>query len=260
MCKNLPSAPIPDWLDQITPDTIRNHQFPLKKILTNSLYYPCSRFDGDPVKHLGGHILSFVYVDFGARKELSIEKIEEGFRGYRILEKRNVKKHELTPNGWRPIRTPQLENFNIEAYLEYVRKPYCIWSVFERKKGFTKHHGPFRFSLLYLCADGAAAFDALYINNTITPKAVAVIQPGHLGDNNSGNFIEREGFFAQLILDDNPSGQPDILLYGGWWSTIIYPNWPNYECEPCWPEYSKNLFYYDRNPGRVGVWLKNDYG
>ncbi len=77
--------------------------FPLGDILRDSLYYPASRFDGDPVAHLTGNIMSFIYVDYGhGREELDAELANRGFRGYEVIARRDVTERELTPGGWNP--------------------------------------------------------------------------------------------------------------------------------------------------------------
>ena len=102
---------------------------------------------------------------------------------------------ELAPNGWRPeYPAPGDEG---KLFLERrVKPPFCTWSVFERRCGFSDTHGPSRFGLLYLCAGGRAAFQALYLSNRQRPKAVAVIQPG------DPVFEKSEGLFARNVLDN----------------------------------------------------------
>ena len=56
---------VQNWLDKVTPNTIRNGRFPLVDILRDSLFYPASGFDFRPIKYLEGCVCSFVYVDIG---------------------------------------------------------------------------------------------------------------------------------------------------------------------------------------------------
>ena len=55
----------PVRLTELNSDSILRSRFPLGELLRNSLFYPSSAFDGDPVKHLAGYIHSFIYVDYG---------------------------------------------------------------------------------------------------------------------------------------------------------------------------------------------------
>ena len=59
-----PSSDVPEWLARVSADTMNSEAFLLHDILCDSLYYPASSFDGDPVVYLAGCIMSFIYVDF----------------------------------------------------------------------------------------------------------------------------------------------------------------------------------------------------
>ena len=70
-------------------------------VLNDSLYYPSSRFDGSPIRHLSGNIHSFIYADYGVTSdELEEEVKTPGFLGYHKILSRSVTEKVLTPNGW----------------------------------------------------------------------------------------------------------------------------------------------------------------
>ncbi len=238
-----------DWLTELSPTTMMNGEFPLRELLKDSLYYPCSGVDGDPVMHLAGNIVSFVYVDCGIDRNTVLNNLTNtGFRGYERLAIRSVTEGELAPHGLPP--TPAIAD--IEPF-------FCIWSVFERQERFDAGYGPSRFSLLYICADGEATFRAIYRTNraiyrtnAIAPRAVAVIQPGLDITRNGTDFEDPEGTFARSVCD-NPAGPPEVLLYGGFGNCQFYQ-------EPCWPAYQTNLYFYpkDRRAGGcVGIWSRD---
>ena len=223
-----PSSNIPEWLARISADAMNTEPFPLHDILRDSLYYPASSFDGDPVAYLAGCIASFIYVDFSHdREELEAELEELGFLGYERVGSRSVTELELTPNGWHPEQPAENDRGKC-IWLDCIMPPFCTWSVFERCSEFPQAHGPSRFSLLYLCADGRAAFQALYLSNRQGPKAVALIQPG------DKVFEEPGGLFARNVLN-NPAGPPEILLYGGARGRDLYLQapWPGYSAPSC---------------------------
>ncbi|MCY4438588.1 MAG: hypothetical protein OXE53_00030 [Deltaproteobacteria bacterium] len=233
MIDQLTGIAVPEWLIELSPTTMRKGRFPLNKLLRNSLYYPCSAFDGDPVKHLAGNVLSFVYADHGyGRDEFLAELENRGFDNYDPLSTpRSVEPQELRPAGvdWR-------EPF------------YCIWSVFQRREGCDPNHGPSRFSLLYICGEAVETFRALYVETGVAPKAVAVIQPS------SDIIKDPTGEFAKDVLQYNLGGRPEILLYGGYLECEAYP-------AACWPGYPMNLCFYRRYPyggsrGCVGIWSR----
>ena len=247
MINAMPTLEEPDWLMDLTEESIANDPLPLEDLLKDSLYYPSSEFDGDPVKYLGGNILSFVYVDYGVGKDqLTQELSNPGFLGYRPVGSRAVQERELVPNGWRPSMPLDHDGDWRSAELP-VEQPFCLWTVFEREPDMPDDHGPARFSLLYLYADGAAAFQALYVSNRAVPKVVAVIQPGHSFGGNWTDFADPARIFARLILG-NPKGMPQWLMYGG-----IGPR-SGYR-KSCWPFYRELKGFFEKaGGGSIGLW------
>ena len=367
MISQLPEKSVPDWLAGISQSTITIDPFPLTQLLEDSLYYPSSGFDRDPVKYLSGNILSFIYVDYGrSHDEFENEIIKRGFRGYECVATRSVTEQELTPRGWRPrqpdryhidyvplynsdftikglkifridrealqkerdtaermeilskdklprlqvemeqkseqlailkreilnekLREEEKSDFQqdmkwIEAEIEDVRlqiedarqdynesecenleaatrklhlmgdwfgnekKPYCSWSIFQLREDVPAINGPPRFSLLYLCADGVAAFQALYYANSASPKAVAVIQPGTAFGGNWTDFENPSGIFADTVLG-NPQGRPQILLN----KSAGY----SFEEQCCWPSYTELICFLDISDRGIGVFVEKD--
>ena len=245
MLEQLPEMNPPDWLTRIDDKTIKE-QFPLKCVLQDSLYYPAAGFDGVPVAHLAGNFLSFVYVDYGVSREDLLEELcSRGFRGYQVMAQRKVSKDELTPNGWTPI-SPVRDDGDPAKYKDWIKQPFCEWLIFQRSSGFTDEHGPCRFSLLYLCADGVAAFQALYLSNRLSPSGIAIIQPGHAFGGNWTDFTDANGPLARAVIG-NPSGKPNVLLYGGAGGRDFYR-------DPCWLEYAESLGFLGATS--IGVWRR----
>ncbi len=246
MINQLPIMEEPDWL-RVGPATIQDAEFPLDGILRDSLYYPSSGFDGDPVRYLAGNVLSFVYVDYGnSRNELDDVLKSSGFKGYDVIAKRDVRERELAPRGWTPS-FPSREDGDPSRYLDWMKTPFCSWVVLQRAKEMPASHGPHRFSLLYLAADGVAAYQALYVANGKYPAFLAIIQPGHVFGMNYTNFTNPDLILAQTVLQ-NPAGKPRVLLYGGFGPRSSYQ-------PSCWPSYSELLCFLDKQGGgSIGVW------
>ncbi len=251
MLHELPEMPAPRWLTNVSSASITSEPFPLHDVLKDSLYYPSSHFDGDPVRYLAGNILSFIYVDYGHTYDAFVKALTSGFRGYDLVATRSLTERELTPHGLRPTH-PTRSDGDPSRYRDWIKKPFCSWSVFQRRGEVSASHGPLRFSLLYLCADGVAAFQALYIANAAFPKAVAIIQPGEAFGNNWTNFTDPKGIFATTVLG-NRSGQPNILLYGGFGERPFFrrPCWPDYQMPVCF-----KLKHQGERRGRIGLWSK----
>ena len=246
MIEQLPVVEEPQWLTRVDPMGIQDAEFPLHGILRDSLYYPSSDFDGDPVRHLAGNVLSFVYVDYGnSREELDDALASPGFRGYEVITRRNVTQRELAPRGWTPSY-PSLEDGDPSRYRDWMKKPFCSWIVLQRLVEMPENHGPNRFSLLYLCADGVAAFQALYVANGRCPSYVAIIQPGHGFGGNYTKFEDPNKILARSVLE-NPAGTPGYLLYGGYVRGVYRRS--------CWPSYSEPICRLPKEGGEsIGVW------
>jgi hypothetical protein len=250
MLNRLPIMPVPEWLAELSEHDILNAPFPLSRVLENSLYYPSSGFDGDPVKYLAGNVHSFIYVDYGYSHSDFVDALHHpGFEGYTIVGTRSITEQELTPRGWRS-RSPGGLDGDPSRVGVPKEKPFCSWSVFQRREDVPASHGPSRFSLLYLYADGVAAFQALYLGNGASPTAIAIIQPGHGFGGNWTNFEDSEQILARSVLE-NPHGPPQILLYGGLGRRERYRT-------PCWRRYRDLICFLDKaGGGSIGVWVEN---
>lgn len=246
MLAQLPEMTAPRWMTDLSSTTVKNKPFSTHELLRDSLYYPSSGFDGDPVKYLAGNILSFIYVDYGHSRDEFMKALEmPGFLGYKVIgQPRSVTEQELTPHGWTPD-PPTPTDGDPSRHADWIKEPFCEWVVFQRSADVPPGHGPYRFSILYLCADGVAAFQALYVANNIAPKSVAIIQPGHGFGGNWTDYEDPKKIFARAVLN-NEAGQPEILLYGGVGHKFYQ--------EPCWPDYNANVCFLDREDGRIGVW------
>jgi hypothetical protein len=251
MLRQLVRIETPAWLANLTAEAIKHDQFPLHELLKNSLYYPSCGFDADPIRHFGGNIFSFVYVDYGHTKEAFLDAMH--FGGYNIVATRFVSKSELYPTGCQPLTLSRIDG-DPQRYRDHIKEPFCVWAVFQLRSDSQLTGAPFRFSLLFVCADGVATFQGLYNANLIAPKVVAVIQPGESFGFNWTNFSDSEQIFARVV-QENPAGQPEMLLYGG-----IRRDWSAYS-SPCWPTYKFLIRNYRKSfGGMIGVWSKNPNG
>ena len=128
-----------------------------------------------------------------------------------------------------------------------MKKPFATWFVFQRDGGLDNEHDAERFSLLYLCADGVAAYQALYLANNCSPLGIAIIQPGTGFGLNWTDFTDPSKSMATTMLS-NPAGKPHVLLYGGIGKRDFYR-------KTCWPEYPKHDCFLEKaGGGSIGVW------
>jgi hypothetical protein len=227
------SRPVPSWLASIS-DRLPT-ELPMHDLLSGSLYYPASGFDGDPIALLSGAVFSFIYVDYSCTKDALEAAIQsEGFRGYHELARRGVAQSELEISSSFSVYPTSQEAKALARHADFRRthEAFCSWHVFERSADFGPDHGPARFSMLFLLADGAAAYQALYSSRRVAPAILAVIQPGHAFGGNYSNFFEPGALLHRSVCQD---GRPrPAHLLAGWYKGPV-----GMKPEPVWREYSQ---------------------
>ena len=230
--RRLPSK----WLMDLDQSSIEGGPLPLEKMLQGSVYYPAAGFDGRPVAELGNQIQSFVYADYGTRRADLFDQLnsdEGGFRGYEIFAWRDVRKDELFPIDWQPEVVPGPKRRPSKR--PFDKLSFGVWIVLQRSQGSGTAHGPDRLSLLYLCADGSAAYQALYNANESVPSVLAIIQPGTGFGGNYTDFTDPKAILARSVWA-NRKGLPSLLLNGGIGGRQHYagPIWPTYAVDRGW--------------------------
>ena len=240
------------WLGEIDQQKMDSQELPLARLLNNSMYYPACRFDGDPVKLFGSSVNSFIYADYGATQDELAIAIAQGFKGYDIFCQRDVRESELKVPM--EVTNPSLierQRKGIERQRWFIKKPFAHWCVFQRKENYGKEHGPSRFSLFYICADGAATYQALYVSHNVAPKILSIIQPGHGFGGNWDNYSSQKSVFYRVVMDDK-NVKPEMVLLGEWGShEYLSTSWgPNYQTSLNTfsnPTSSKILLKYNKN-------------
>lgn len=201
---------MPYWLQELE----NLAHLPLRNLLRYSLYYPACGTDRGPVRLLGGYIHSFIYVDYLMNKADALQYIEgegQGFHGYRLIMLRDVDSSELIPDGWHPsVLLPS--DGNPEAYRSQMPAPFALWAIYERLPEFDHVHGPARFSLLHICGDGAATYEALYNTQRVQPDVIAIIRSGDdLSGQNWTDFADDQKILARTASKSR-GGKPRYLL------------------------------------------------
>jgi hypothetical protein len=210
--------------------------FDVHKVLKDSLYYPSSGYDGKPIKFFTGNVYSFVYVDQSTTPEsLQATINKNGIKGYKQIHKQDIPMHQLIPNGWSVVIKPQREHeyHHPANYRSWIKPGFCQWFIFEATETKDGEEKPTRFSLLFLCGDGPASYQALYLSNRIKPKIVAILQPGHGFGGNWTNYRDPNAIFAKSVTH-NRSLMPDYLVDGG-------NGYENSYTEPIWDDYPTNI-------------------
>ncbi|MGS0943747.1 hypothetical protein ACVA51_24925 (plasmid) [Pseudomonas luteola] len=242
----------PKWLMKANRNSILYSRLPLDSILHSSVYYPASGVDGDPIKYLAGNFYSFVYVDYGySREELNKRLTQPGFRGYELVAIRDVAEQELL--ACRPFPLFLSIRKNRFRFSEQAIEPFCYWIVFQRLDAMPDSHGPKRFSVLYICADGVATYEALYTVNEIAPSCIAIIQPGRGFGGNWTDFEDPHDNLAWLVRGKPGCPRPRYLINGGIGLKEFYRT-------PCWPEYNRPVrLLLKAGQGSIRIWENSLY-
>ncbi|MCE2449019.1 MAG: hypothetical protein J4F35_11720 [Candidatus Latescibacteria bacterium] len=226
--QSLPEFTRPNWLA----DNMLDGNIPIIGLLRNSIFYPASGLDSDPIMHLGHHFWSFVYADYGYEPEFIKATLSaERFAGYKLLGRRSVSENELPLARWNSESDGWLEGGNNREARERGTPPFAQWALLVRDYGQEKPRE--LMSLLFVGAEGVTLFKKLYVDNEVAPACLAIIQPSDEMGENWTNFNDPNAYLAKTVMT-NPSGSPRFLLYGG-----------NGQVEWCksspWPEYDKLL-------------------
>lgn len=251
-----------EFLKTLTVEKIIKCNYPVEDLLPGSLFYPASGFDGGVVKDCNRRkgelkIYSFIYCDYGLSYEALMKEIKQKlFCGYNSIASRPVKKREiLSQDNIIKLEANRKKLLRIQK-VGKLESFFAQWTVYERHSKYTEKHGPERFSVLHICDDGIAIYNALYSSNRTFAKALAIIQPGAGYGNNWTDFSNPEGELANVILN-NSFGQPQFIYYGGNGSPAM--KYDDFR----WEGYAVSRFieaYYTKEPNlyfdRVGLWIK----
>jgi hypothetical protein len=202
---------LPDWLANYKP----GDKPPRREILFSSriVFYPGAGFDGHPVKLFASahaaHV--FVYVDYGITKDEILSQLDENhpghFRGYKVVGILDLAEDDLTPHGWRARVHPDRAGHQTFA----SKPPFGFLAIFERDESYGDSHGPQRFALLFLGADGIATYDALFCQpDSVSPPYGVLLQDHGFG----GNYdrFGRGGLLEELATKTRVF--PEWLLVG----------------------------------------------
>jgi hypothetical protein len=232
---SLKEVPRPEWLSKSALDAV----LPVNELLTDSVYYPGSGTDGDPIQHLGRYFWSFIYADYGFTRDEIGKALDTGkFGDYKLLGRRTVTEDELPLNHWNSETSGQLayglpvEN-NAPPFFQRGDCPFAEWALLEDRSVRPRRV----ISLLFFGADGVALLDKLYASRDISPACICVIQaPPAIGGFNWTNFEDESGPLYRTLTKIK-SGLPRFLLYGGSGDPERYRKscWSAYTLRLAWP-------------------------
>ena len=196
----------------------------IEEILGNSMFYPACGEDGLPVKYFNEHfaeygIDSYVYVDYAMNAD-RLKDIQNGFRYYHVVEQIDLAEGDLVAPG-----TDYRKYASVLTDEEIVRQKEVVYGMYrglirpfarhieyERNDDADKVRGPERFTMLYIGAEGVAAYAALYSTRGIAPKAIAIIAPGTGFGGNYTDFYDPDSALLKLVRQGEL--QPEYIMFG----------------------------------------------
>lgn len=191
----------PAWLDQFRDGDAFSRQAFFE---TRVVYYPGSGTDGHPVKVFGSTHSAhcFVYADYGltqADVEAELGHARHGFRGYHTLTRLQLLESDFVPRGWTAhVHADELP----QNRYRFAGAPFGFLEVLERDREFDDNHGARRLAVIFLGADGAATYDALFCQDDgISPPFAVVVQDHGFG----GNYdrFGGDGLLERIAMDCN---------------------------------------------------------
>jgi hypothetical protein len=221
-------------------------KFPLKELLENSLYYPACGRDGDPVWCVHRETQSFFYADYGVTQEQIEESLygtgrygenitfrgsdPVSFKGYKVIGEKKLMPKELDPTGVVSLTTKQgqMQFVTDKSYAcgmlkDWIKKPFAKWYILERQSEFDDTHGPERFSLVFICADGVTTYKTLYNFNQTAPKYLTIYNSGDGFGFNWDNFQSEDGELCKTVFSNIKT--PEALLSRfDIWTNVFAPS------------------------------------
>lgn len=210
--------PAPTWLAAFEPgDRFDSDAFFNSRVV----FYPGSGVDGHAVKVFGSAHAAhcFVYADYSvpqATVERTLGPAGARFLGYKTLARIALRREDVGPKTWSFHVTPdEIAEMRCRTA---VRDPevYGFLEVLEREPTRDETHGPSRLAILFLGADGHAAYDALFCQTGQQPPFAVLLQDHGFGGNYSNwgadglaaRIAERTDRWPEFLLVDDLSTRP----------------------------------------------------
>lgn len=189
---------MPEWLLKFESGS----SFPREEFLGSRIvFYPGSGTDGHAVKVFGSTHSAhcFVYADYAVGRhdlERVLDDQAKNFKGYQTFCRLKLNVEDLVPEGWTPhIKTQELPRMAHQISREKSNS-YGFLEILERTEDFDQNHGPERLAVIFLGADGIAAYDALFCQtNSFIPPYSLILQDHGFGGNydrfGKGGLLEK---------------------------------------------------------------------
>jgi hypothetical protein len=187
---------LPQWLETFDETTT----FCFTTFLHSRIvFYPGSGLDGQPVALFGSTHAAhcFIYADYGIESQTLRDQLDSPltrFRGYQTLRTIELRERDLLAGPWAPHATAAEQRASVTSFATIRNRPYGFLEILERLADYDDTHGARRLAVLFLGADGAATFDALFCQIHSKPLFAAILcNHGYRGDRSfgRGGLMER---------------------------------------------------------------------
>ncbi len=203
---------VPGWLAKFDPRDPDEVQGLVRSFLSSRVvFYPGSGQDGSPVQlfNEAGTAHCFLYADYMMTRDAVEDELQHhGFRGYSPIARLAVAESDMGANGW----TPHLRSDEVRYRFEPL-SPYAFLEILEKRDDAVA--GASRLAILFLAADGHAAYDALFCQKHSGPAPFAIVLQDHgfggnWSDFGAGGAMEtnarRANTFPQVLLVGDTTG------------------------------------------------------
>lgn len=220
MIKELGKFDPPEWLmaDEFV--------FDIKKIIKDSMFYPRSRLDTEPINYLFGNVYSFIYADYGISFWFQDTFTDNKFIDFEIIYSENIG-HEVFNTFdeeylYGEPDDEQMKDFSYGIFDMY-NHPYkledefksiydykhpkqsvfgCKWLIYENSCGR-------RFSILYFESEPMLVYQTIYFLNESAPKIVMLMYPEEQEEYDEyeeprywSDYTVEDGHFGRLMLNE----------------------------------------------------------
>lgn len=192
----------PTWLNQFRAGASFSRQ---DFFGSRVVYYPGSGTDGHPVKVFGSTHSAhcFVYADYGVTQsdlERELAHPRHAFLGYHTLARLQLCERDLVPRAWTPHAHASEVSPDRHRFAAVAAAPFGFLEVLERDQDLDDNHGAPRLAILFLGADGIAAYDALFCQGLGNSPPFAVVLQDHGFGGNYDRF-GRDSLLARIARD-----------------------------------------------------------
>lgn len=176
---------VPEWLEDFNPKNPEAVSNLVQSFLNSRVvFYPGSGRDGSAVQFFNEASAAqcFLYVDCGmTRDEVEHQLHHHGFRGYSSIARLSVSESDMGANHWIPHMRPEevLDRLQPEP-------PYAFLEILEKRDDAVA--GASRIAILFLAADGHAAYDALFCQKDSSSVPFGIVVQDHGFGGNWGDF------------------------------------------------------------------------